>query len=53
MASHQRQSEAAEMVASVELISATEMRMYFPESEIWSERIAGLPKSLVSIKAGI
>lgn len=46
-------AEAAAMVASVELISATEMRMYFPESKIWSERIAGLPKSLVSIKAGI
>jgi hypothetical protein len=45
-------ANAAELVASVELISATEMRMYFPDSEIWFERIAGLPKSLVSIKAG-
>lgn len=45
-------AEAAEMVASVELTSATEMRMYFPDSEIWFERIAGLPKSLVSVKAG-
>jgi hypothetical protein len=45
-------AKAAELVASVELISATEMRMYFPDSEIWFERIAGLPKSLVSIKAG-
>lgn len=42
--------EAAELVASVELISATEMRTYFPGSEIWFERIAGLPKSLVAIK---
>lgn len=46
-------AEAAAMVASVELISASEMRMYFPESKIWSERIAGLPKSLVSIKSGV
>jgi hypothetical protein len=46
-------AEAAELVASVELISATEMRMYFPDSEIWFERFAGLPKSLVAIKSGI
>jgi hypothetical protein len=44
-------AEAAELVASVELISATEMRMYFPNSEIWFERIAGVPKSVVSFKA--
>ncbi len=44
-------AEAAELVASVELISATEMRTYFPTSEIWFERIAALPKSLVAIKA--
>jgi hypothetical protein len=44
-------AEAEAMVASVELISATEMRSYFPTSEIWYERIAGLPKSLVAIKS--
>jgi hypothetical protein len=44
-------AEAAELVASTELISATEMRTYFPTSEIWFERIAGLPKSLVAIQA--
>lgn len=43
-------AEAAELVASVELISATEMRAYFPTSDIWFERIARLPKSLVAIK---
>jgi hypothetical protein len=43
-------SEAAELVASVELISASELRAYFPSSEIWFERITGLPKSLVAIK---
>lgn len=41
--------EAADLVASTELISATEMRTYFPTSEIWFERIVGIPKSLVAI----
>ena len=44
-------AEAAAIVASIELISATEMRAYFPTSEIWYERIAGLPKSLVAVKS--
>jgi hypothetical protein len=44
-------AEAADLVASTELISATEMRTYFPASEIWFERIAGIPKSLVAIQA--
>ena len=44
-------AEAAELVASTELISATEMRSYFPASEIWFERIAGIPKSMVAIQA--
>jgi hypothetical protein len=42
--------EAAALVASIELVSATEMRAYFPVGEIWFERIAGVPKSLVAIK---
>jgi hypothetical protein len=42
-------AEAADLVASTELISGTEMRTYFPNSEIWFERIAGIPKSLVAI----
>jgi len=33
----------------VELIGVTEMRSYFPNSEIWFERYAGLVKSLVAI----
>lgn len=45
-------SEAAALVASTELISATEMRSYFPGSDIWSERVAGLPKSIVAVKNG-
>jgi hypothetical protein len=44
-------NEAADLVASTELISATEMRTYFPTSEIWFERVAGIPKSLVAISA--
>jgi hypothetical protein len=41
---------AEELVASVELISASEMRSYFPDSQIWFERIAGIPKSIVSLR---
>jgi hypothetical protein len=44
-------AEAADLVASTELISATEMRTYFPTSDIWFERIAGIPKSMVAIQA--
>lgn len=43
-------AEAADLVASTELLSATEMRAYFPTSEIWFERVAGMPKSLVAIE---
>jgi hypothetical protein len=43
---------AAKLVASVELVSATEMRSYFPTSEIWFERFAGVPKSIVAIRGG-
>lgn len=41
---------AEELVASVELISASEMRAYFPTGQIWFERIAGIPKSIVSVR---
>jgi hypothetical protein len=44
-------TEAAELVASIELISVTEMRGYFPSGEIWYDRVAGVPKSLVAISA--
>lgn len=46
-------AEAAALVASVELVSATEMRAYFPASEIWYERVACLPKSIVAIQGGL
>ena len=51
MGAHADATEAASLVASVELISVTEMRSYFPAGEIWFERLAGLPKSLVAVKA--
>lgn len=38
-------------VADVELVGITEMRQYFPGSDIWLERWAGLPKSLVAVKS--
>ena len=43
--------EAAALVASTELVSATEMRAYFPGSGIWFERIAGVPKSIVALNS--
>ena len=49
-----RQTEAGRLVnevAFVELVSITEMRDYFPGSEIWIERAAGLPKSLVAVRS--
>ena len=42
--------EGLRQAISVELISRTEMSFYFPGSTIWSERILGLPKSLIAIK---
>lgn len=41
---------AIDDVAWVELLDATSMRRYFPDSEIWTERIAALPKSLVAVR---
>jgi hypothetical protein len=43
-------AKAAALVASTELVSATEMRAYFPGSTIWFERFGGLPKSIVAYK---
>jgi hypothetical protein len=41
-------AKAVTDVSEVELLSASEMRSYFPASELWYERFAGLPKSLVA-----
>lgn len=37
-------------VMAVELLSRTEMRAYFPHSQLLSEKVLGLTKSLVAIK---
>ncbi|MGH3365584.1 MAG: class I SAM-dependent methyltransferase [Nocardioidaceae bacterium] len=42
--------EALDHVSWVELVGITEMRGYFPDSEIWFERYAGLVKSLVAVR---
>lgn len=41
-------ARAIKNVAGVELLSVTEMRSYFPDSQIWRERMLGLPKSLTA-----
>ncbi|MCW2941173.1 MAG: hypothetical protein JWN00_4158 [Actinomycetia bacterium] len=42
--------DALRTAISVELASRTEMKLYFPDSRIRSERIAGLTKSLIAVK---
>jgi len=39
-----------EEILSIDLLSATELRFYFPDAQIWKERVAGLPKSLVAYR---
>jgi hypothetical protein len=41
---------AVSTTLEVHLISRTEMQHYFPDSEIWSERVLGLTKSLTAIR---
>jgi hypothetical protein len=41
---------AVDDVAWVELLDITAMRRYFPHSEIWPERLLGVPKSLVAMR---
>jgi hypothetical protein len=43
--------ESVQQAMGVELLSRTEMSFYFPDSIISSERILGIAKSLVAIKA--
>lgn len=43
-------AEGIQQAISVELVSRTEMAFYFPDSMILSERILGMPKSLIAIK---
>ena len=44
--------EAQEQVDEIELLGISQMRRYFPASNIWYERFAGLIKSLVAIRTG-
>jgi hypothetical protein len=44
-------AQAANEVMSTELISLAEMRSYFPDANVLWERVAGLPKSMVAVKA--
>jgi hypothetical protein len=37
-----------EEILSIDLLSSTELRFYFPDGQIWKERVAGLTKSLVA-----
>jgi hypothetical protein len=50
---HIRSADRAAALADVtwvELLGRTEMQAYFPGSEIWPERFAGLTKSLVAVR---
>jgi len=48
---HYSTDYARRAVAWTELLSVTELRRLFPDSEIWHERVAGLTKSLVAVHA--
>ncbi|GGM68830.1 hypothetical protein GCM10012275_44100 [Longimycelium tulufanense] len=41
---------AVDAVLGTELLSLTEMRLLFPKSTIWHERVLGLTKSLVAVQ---
>lgn len=41
---------ALQTVMWTDMIGRTQMRMYFPDSEIFSERLYGLTKSLIAVK---
>jgi len=40
--------ESVATVLGVELLDMTQLRYYFPESELATERVAGIPKSLIA-----
>jgi hypothetical protein len=44
------QPQATNEVMSIDLLSVTEMRTYFPDARIVWERFAGLPKSMTAIR---
>jgi hypothetical protein len=42
--------KALDEVMSTELLSATEMRTYFPDSQLLWERFLGFPKSMITVR---
>jgi hypothetical protein len=42
---------ALELVLSIESLTAAELRHYFPASDIWHERVAGVTKSIVAVRS--
>jgi hypothetical protein len=40
---------AVERVSTVELLGRSQLRSYFPDSDVWEERFSGMTKSLVAI----
>jgi hypothetical protein len=44
---------AQEAVQWTELISVSELRSYFPDSEIYKERLAGMTKSITAVRAPV
>jgi hypothetical protein len=42
--------DAVAAALEIELLSATEMRHYFPDADLWRERFAAITKSLVSVR---
>jgi hypothetical protein len=45
--------DARETVFWTELVSVSELRAYFPDSEIYKERMAGLTKSITAMRAPV
>jgi hypothetical protein len=43
-------ASALRIVLTTELIGRAEMRLLFPHSDIWGERVAGLTKSIVAVR---
>ena len=45
------QSYCDQLIEEVALLSKREMKQLFPDATVLSERFAGLPKSLIAVKA--
>jgi hypothetical protein len=42
--------DAVDYVQSIELLSVTDMKMYFPDSELMREHLGGMVKSLIAVR---